>query len=58
MKKYKKRMKNKIIKTPNKPNKLEQSIQQNHNLVKAKMIFRWLIIILIVAMLFILFTTL
>ena len=53
MKKYKKRMKNKIIKTPNKPNKLEQ----NHNLVKAKMIFRWLIIILIVAMLFILFTT-
>ncbi len=53
MKKYNKRMQNKIT---NNPNKLEKKIQQNPNFIKARMIFRWLIMILIGAILFIFFT--
>ena len=54
MKKYKKRMKNKIT---NKPNQVKKSIQQNPNLAKAKITFRWLIMILIGATLFVFFAT-
>ena len=52
MKKYKKRMKNKIT---NKPNQVKKSIQQNPNLAKAQITFRWLIMILIGAILFVFF---
>ena len=44
MKKYKKRMKNKIVK---KPNKLEEKIKINPHLLRAKVIFRRLIMILV-----------
>jgi len=49
MKKYKKRMKNKIVK---KPNKLEEKIKINPNLLRAKIIFRRFIIILVGGIIF------
>ena len=54
MKKYKKRMKNKIVK---KPNKLEEKIKINPNLMRAKIIFRRLIMILVGGVIFLFIAT-
>ena len=54
MKKYKKRMKNKIVK---KPNKLEEKIKINPNLMRAKIIFRRLIMILVGGIIFLFIAT-
>ncbi len=54
MKKYKKRMQNKIVK---KPNKLEQKAQANPKLLKARIIFRRLIMILVGGIIFIFLAT-
>ena len=54
MKKYKKRMKNKIVK---KPNKLEEKIKINPNLLRAKIIFRRFIIILVGGIIFLFIVT-
>jgi type-F conjugative transfer system pilin assembly protein TrbC len=53
MKKYKKRM-NKIVK---KPNKLEEKIKINPNLLRAKIVFRRLIMILVGGIIFLFLTT-
>ena len=54
MKKYKKRMQNKIVR---KPNKLEQKAQENPKLLKARIIFRRLIMILVGGIIFIFLAT-
>jgi type-F conjugative transfer system pilin assembly protein TrbC len=54
MKKYKKRMKDKVVK---KPNKLEEKIKINSNLLRAKIIFRRLIMILVGGIIFLFIAT-
>ena len=54
MKKYKKRMKNKIVK---KPNKLEEKVKINPHLLRAKVIFRRLIMILVGGIIFLFIAT-
>ena len=54
MKKYKKRMKDKVVK---KPKKLEEKIKINPNLLRAKVVFRRLIMILVGGIIFLFIAT-